>query len=93
MQTDNPFIDDLSKLANGLVSTLDSMKKECDAMVRARIERLAGEFDLVPRDEFEVLKEMLLKMRAANESLKKRIAALEKTPKSRARKNLSTKKS
>ena len=93
MQTDNPFIDDLSKLANGLVSTLDSMKKECDAMVRARIERLAGEFDRVPRDEFEGLKEMLLKMRAENESLKKRIAALEKTPKSRARKNLSTKKS
>ncbi len=78
MQTDNPILDDLSKLANGLVSTLDSVRKECDAMVRARIERLASEFDLVPRDEFEVLREMLLKMKAENEDLKKRIKALEK---------------
>jgi len=92
MQTDNPFIDDLSKLANGLVGTLDSVKKECDALVRARIERLASEFDLVPRDEFEVLKEMLVAVRTENEDLKKRIAALEKGSKSPPKKKLSTKK-
>ena len=83
MQTDNPIIDDLSKLASGLVGTLDSMKKECDAMVRARIERLASEFDLVPRDEFEVLKEMCAKMRAENDGLKARLDALEKGKKLR----------
>ncbi|MCH7806852.1 MAG: accessory factor UbiK family protein [Proteobacteria bacterium] len=86
MQTDNPILDDLSKLANGLVATLDSVRKECDAMVRARIERLASEFDLVPRDEFEVLKEMLLKMKAENQDLKKRLGKLEKSSaKSRAK--------
>jgi hypothetical protein len=86
MQTDNPLLDDLSKLANGLVGTLDSVRKECDAMVRARIERLASEFDLVPRDEFEVLKEMLLKMKAENKGLKKRLGALEKLfPRSRTK--------
>ncbi len=66
-------------MANGLVSTLDSVRKECDAMVRARIERLAAEFELVPRDEFEVLKEMVLKMKTENADLKNRLAALEKT--------------
>lgn len=79
MQTDKPIFDDLSKLANGLVSTLDSVRKECDAMVRARIERLAAEFELVPRDEFEVLKEMMLKMKTENADLENRLAALEKT--------------
>lgn len=83
MQTDNPIIDDLSKLASGLVGTLDSMKKECDAMVRARIERLASEFDLVPRDEFEVLKEMCQKLRSENDDLKARLDALEKGKKPR----------
>lgn len=78
MQTDNPFVDDLSKLASGLVGTLDSMKKECDAIVRARIERLAGEFDLVPREDFEALKDMVLKLREENADLKKRLAGLEK---------------
>ncbi len=83
MQTDNPFIDDLSKLATGLVGTLDSMKKECDSLVRARIERLAGEFDLVPREDFEVLRDMCLKLDKENKALKKRIAALEKKTKAR----------
>lgn len=92
MQTDNPFIDDLSKLANGLVGTLDSIKKECDTLVRARIERLASEFDLVPRDEFEVLKEMLVKVRTENEDLKTRLSILEKGAKSTTKRKLSTKK-
>lgn len=85
MQTDNPILDDLAKLANGLVGTLDSVRKECDTMVRARIERLASEFDLVPRDEFEVLKEMMLKMKTENEDLKIRLGHLEK-PTSKAKK-------
>ena len=85
MQTDNPILDDLAKLANGLVGTLDSVRKECDTMVRARIERLASEFDLVPRDEFEVLKEMILKVKTENEDLKKRLGRLEK-PASKAKK-------
>ena len=78
MQTDNPIIDYLSKLATGLVGTLDSLKKECDAMVKARIERLAGEFDLVPREDFEVLKDLVLKLDAQNKDLLERLEALEK---------------
>ncbi|HXV73664.1 MAG TPA: accessory factor UbiK family protein [Sphingomonadales bacterium] len=78
MQTDHPLIDDLSKLAQGLMSTLDSMKKECDAMVRARVERLAAEFELVPRDDFEALRALVLKLRAENEDLKARLGKLEK---------------
>ncbi len=83
MQTDNPFIDDLSKLATGLVGTLDSMKKECDALVRARIERLAGEFDLVPREDFEVLQDRFDKMADENKALLTRLEALEKSSKSK----------
>ena len=81
MQTDNPFIDDLSKLATGLVGTLDSMKKECDGLVRARIERLASEFDLVPREDFEVLKDRFNKMTDENKALNARLEVLEKNSK------------
>jgi BMFP domain-containing protein YqiC len=86
MQTDHPLVDDLSKFAQGLMTTLDSMKKECDAMVRARIERLASEFELVPRDDFDALKELVLKLRAENEDLKKRLGKLETSPKNASRK-------
>ncbi len=83
MQTDNPFIDDLSKLATGLVGTLDSMTKECDGLVRARIERLASEFDLVPREDFEVLKDRFQKMADENKALALRLEALEKGSKTK----------
>ncbi len=83
MQTNNPFIDDISKLAAGLVGTLDSMKKECDGLVRARIERLAGEFDLVPREDFEVLQDRFQKMADENKTLLARLEALEKSSKSK----------
>ena len=86
MQTDHPLIDDLSKLAQGLMSTLDSMKKECDAMVRARIERLAAEFELVQREDFEALQALVLKLRAESEDLKNRCARLETAAKPRAKK-------
>lgn len=77
MQTDNPFIDDLSKMAQSLMSTLNAAKEECDAMIRARIERLATQFKLVPQDDFEALKEIVLKLRLENEDLKLRLAKLE----------------
>lgn len=77
MQTDNPFIDDLSKLAQNLMSTLNAAKEECDAMVRARIERLATQFKLVPQDDFEALKEIVKKLCIENDNLKLRLTKLE----------------
>ncbi len=84
MQTDNPFIDDIAKLASGAAGTLHGMRQEIEAAVKARIERLAGEMDLVPREEFEVVRAMAQKAREENEALTQRIAALEKKLKAKA---------
>lgn len=86
MQTDNPIIDDIAKLASGAVGTLHGMRQEIEAAVKARIERLAGELDLVPRDEFDVVRAMAQKAREENEALTARIDALEKTLKARSKK-------
>lgn len=91
MQTDNPIIDDIAKLASGAVGTLHGMRQEIEAAVKARIERLAGEMDLVPREEFEVVRAMAQKAREENETLTARIDALEKTLKSEARKSAKAK--
>lgn len=91
MQTDNPIIDDIAKLASGAVGTLHGMRQEIEAAVKARIERLAGEMDLVPREEFEVVRAMAQKAREENEALTARIDALEKTLKSKARKSAKAK--
>lgn len=86
MQTNNPFIDDLARLATGAVGTLNGVKQEIEAAVKARVERLASEMDLVPREEFEVVRDLAVKAREENEILKARIDLLEKSVKPKSKK-------
>lgn len=78
MQTTNRFLNDLAKMANGAVSTLAGVKDEIDILVRQRIERLLADADMVPREEFEAVKEMAARARAGQEDLEARVAELEK---------------
>lgn len=87
MQTDNPIIDDIAKLASGAAGTLHGMRQEIEAVVKARIERLAGSMDLVPREDFEVVRAMAQKAREENEALSTRVDALEKTLRAKAKKS------
>lgn len=77
MQTDNRLLDDLSKLATGAAGAAQGLRQEIEAMVRQRVERVIYELDLVPREEFEAVKDMARKAREENDDLKKRIEALE----------------
>jgi len=77
MQTSNRLFDDLAKVANGAVSTLVGVKDEIEALVRQRVDKLLADADLVPREEFEVVKAMVTEARAEQEHLSRRLAALE----------------
>lgn len=77
MQTNNRLFDDLARVANGAAGTFAGIRAEVETLVKARLERLLAEMDLVPRDEFEAVKAMAAKARAENEDLAKRVAALE----------------
>ncbi len=77
MQTNNRFLDDLAKVANGAASTVVGLREEIEALGRQRLERLIAKMDLVPRDEFEAVKAVAAKARAEQEKLEKRLADLE----------------
>ncbi len=77
MQTKSRLFDDLAKVAGGAATTLAGVKAEIDGLVRQRIERLLAGADMVPRDEFDAVKAMAAKARTAQDSLEKRLAALE----------------
>jgi BMFP domain-containing protein YqiC len=77
MQTQNPFLDDLAKMAQGLVGGLSGLKHEIDTRVREQFERILGRMDLVTREEFEVVKAIAAKARSEQEALAARVAALE----------------
>ena len=77
MQTTNRLFDDLARVANGAVSTLVGVKDEIEAIVRTQLERLLSDMEMVPREEFEAVKEMAANARAQQEKLEKRVSELE----------------
>ncbi|GBD45129.1 hypothetical protein HRbin40_02631 [bacterium HR40] len=77
MQTQNRLFDDLARVASGALHTLGGLKDEIEMRVRERLERLATEMNLVPREEFEAVRAMAQKAREEQERLAARLADLE----------------
>ncbi len=78
MQTRNRVFDDLAKVAGGAVSTLTGLKAEIEVLIRQQIERFLLDADMVPRDEFDAVKELAANARSGQEALEKRVRDLER---------------
>lgn len=77
MQTKNPFLDDLSRLASGALGTLTEMRSEIESRVRDQLERVLSRMDLVSREEFDAVRALAAKARTEQESLVQRFDAVE----------------
>jgi len=77
MQTNNRLFDDLARVASGAFNTLSGLREEIETRVRERVERMAADLDLVTREEFDAVRTMAAKARAAQEELEARVAKLE----------------
>ena len=77
MQTSNRFFEDLARVAGGAASAMTALKEEFEGMVRQQFERYMDRMDLVPREEFEAVKDVASRARAEQEALEQRVAALE----------------
>lgn len=71
------LIDDVTRLANDAATALGGLKGEVETMVKSRIERVLAELDVVPREEFETVRQMAALAREEQERLAERVAALE----------------
>lgn len=77
MQTQNPFFDDLARMAGGALGALSGLRAEMEALIRQQMERFMAGADVVPREEFEVVRDMAIKAREEQEALARRVAELE----------------
>ncbi len=83
-QSSNRILDDFAKLMTDAAGVAQGMRREAETAVRAQLERLMSDMDMVQREEFEAVKEMAVLAREENERLKERIEALEaKKPRAR----------
>ncbi len=64
MQTQNPLLDEVSKLTTAAIGLAQAAGDEAKAAVRAQLDRLAAEMDFVKRDEFEAAKAEIAALRA-----------------------------
>ena len=77
MQSRNAFMDDISKMAQGVAGMAQAANDEAKALFRSMAERMVAEADLAKREEVEALKELARNAIARAEALEKRVADLE----------------
>jgi BMFP domain-containing protein YqiC len=71
------ILDDLGRLMTDAAGVASGVKREVDGVVKSQIERLLRDVDVVTREEFEAVREMVVLAREENEMLKARIESLE----------------
>jgi BMFP domain-containing protein YqiC len=76
-QTNNRIFDEMARLMNDAAGVAQGVRREFDGLFRSQAERILRELDVVPREEFDAVKDMARLAREENEALKARIEALE----------------
>ncbi len=73
----NRFFDELAKVMTNAAGAAQGARREVDNLVRAQIERVLADIQIVQREEFDVVRDMASMARTENEALRARIAELE----------------
>ena len=76
-QGPNRILDELAKLMTDAAGAAQGVRREVSEAVRSQGERFLNSMDLVKREEFDAVMEMARKAREQNETLAKRVEALE----------------
>lgn len=76
-QSSNRILDDLAKLMTDAAGAAQGVRKEMQGVVRAQVEKLLADVEVVRREEFDAVKAMAEKARAENERLAARLAEIE----------------
>jgi len=76
-QNSSRILDDFAKLMTDAAGVAQGLGREVETAVKSQAERFVGQMDVVKREEFDVVREMVIRAREENEALKARIAALE----------------
>lgn len=69
-QTSGRLMDEIAKLATDAAGVAQGVRREVETAVKSQLERVISDMDLVPREDFEAVKEMAAKARDENDALR-----------------------
>jgi BMFP domain-containing protein YqiC len=75
--TSTRFFDELAKLMTNAAGAAQGVRREIDTLVKAQVERVLNDLDVVQREEFEAVRAMAQTAREENDRLAARIANIE----------------
>jgi BMFP domain-containing protein YqiC len=73
--TSSKIFDDLGRLMNEAAGVADGLRREVETVVKAQAERLVADMDLVKREDFDALRELVQAQGEEISQLRKEIAA------------------
>lgn len=76
MQSQSPIFDGLARLMTEAAGMADGVRREAETHLHSQLQRFLAERDLVPREEFEAVRETANRALAEIASLQAEIAAL-----------------
>lgn len=76
MSTSNRIFDDLGKLMNNAAGAADGVRREVETMVKSQAERFVNDMDLVKREDYDALRELVQTQGEELAQLRKEVAAL-----------------
>jgi BMFP domain-containing protein YqiC len=76
------IFDDLGRLMNDAAGVADGVRREIETAIRSQMERVTADMDLVKRDDFEALRELVRNQTDDIERLKAEIETLKSGGKS-----------
>ena len=71
------FVDDFARLVTDAAGVAHGVRREAETVVKTQAERLLATMNVVTREEFEAVREMVALARDENEALLRRIEQLE----------------
>lgn len=79
MSKKEKILDDMARIAGGAIGTIGNIRGQIKEEIRLRLDEMAMRMDLVPREDFERVEDMLKLARLEQEELRTRIEKLENT--------------
>ncbi len=76
MTQGSKIFDELGKLMNNAAGVADGVRREVDTMVKAQLERMVADMELVKREDFDALRELVQTQDTEIQALKAEIASL-----------------